>query len=80
MSAALKKTVPAVKRLNQWDWQGRVMPDAKVCAQRTEQGKPSNHGDCGNVAKYEIDGTPMCRRHASSYVLRALDTEAEANG
>jgi hypothetical protein len=71
--------VPIVKRLTQWDWQGHALPDARRCEQPTKLAHPRTGTACGNVAKYEIDGTAMCMRHAKAHVLHALDPESSAD-
>jgi len=65
--------VPKVKRLHQYDWQGRQIPDAKICAivgkERQKQ--------CAHVAKFEVDGIPMCMVHAKARVLDDVVTMQE---
>lgn len=73
MSREPPASAPVVKRLNQWDWQGRIVPGAKMCEQPLGKGHSRTGQQCGNYARYEVDGTAMCNRHAKVHVFNALD-------
>jgi hypothetical protein len=66
--------VPSVTRLAQWDWEGKPVSNPQICeaAVITPGAKP-----CTSLARYLIDGEPMCKRHASLAVLRRLDPESK---
>lgn len=61
---------PIVKRIHQWDWQGKLATDDPVmCSAPTAEGRPMNGGRCTWIAKYRVDGEPMCAKHAKVVVF-----------
>lgn len=68
-------SVPVVARLHQWDSAtGRLnTTEPIVCGQETTQGKAER---CPFIARFTLDGRPMCVRHAQVYALACLAENA----